>query len=312
MYKKSSYKIIPISLLFVLIIIIACTSKNKLDYLGQDTPGMTPTVFSPEILDDYENKQSPVFSPDGKSLYITIVTPPRDFSTFFMNKRNDHWIKPYIPDYFKQNNIRYPFVSPDGKKLFFVIVDSREEDDKIIYNSDIFTADIISTGFWDQPKKLVPIINSEYHERSPSVTRDGTLYFYSDRVGGMGGVDIYRSLLKDGHYIEPENLGNKVNSEHNEYNPFISPDESYLLFNSNDRPDSFGSHDIYISFRKNDESWTEVKNLGSIVNTAASESKPYISPDGEYLFFSSSRNKIFEIFWVNTQIIEELKSEVIK
>jgi len=312
MYRRSSYKTIPISLLFVLLIIIACTSKNKLDYLGQDTPGMTPTVFSPEILGDYENKQSPVFSPDGKSLYITIVTPPRDFSTFFMNKLNDHWIKPYIPDYFKQNNIRYPFVSPDGKKLFFVIMDSREENGKIIYNSDIFTADIISTDFWDQPQKLGPIINSEYHERSPSVTRDGTLYFYSDRDGGMGGLDIYRSPLKDGHYIEPENLGNKVNSEHLEGNPFISPDESYLLFNSNGRPDSYGSHDIYVSFRKNDGSWTKAKNLGFIVNTPASESKPYISPEGKYLFFSSSRNKNFEIFWVDTKIIEELKTDMLK
>jgi Tol biopolymer transport system component len=312
MYRKSSYKTIPISILFVLLIIIACTSKTKLDYLGQDTPGMTPTVFSPEILGNYENKQSPVFSPDGKSLYITIIKPPRDFSTFFMNKRNTHWTKPFIPDYFKQNNIRYPFVSPDGKKLFFVIMDSREEGGKIIYNSDIFTADVISTGVWDQLHRLGPIINSEYHERSPSVTRDGTLYFYSDRDGGMGGVDIYRSLLKDGHYIEPENLGDKVNSEHNEYNPFISPDESYLLFNSNNRPDSHGSHDIYISFRKDDGSWTEVKNLGARVNTTASESKPHVSPDGNFLFFSSSRSKIFEIFWVNTQIIEELKTEVLK
>ena len=307
MHKKSSLKTIPISLLFILLITIACTSKTELDYLGQDTPGMTPTVFSPEILGDYENKQSPVFSPDGKSLYITIVTPPRDFSTFFMDKQNSHWIKPYIPDYFKQNNIRYPCVSPDGKKLFFVIMDSWEESGKMIYNSDIYTADIISTGVWSLPKKLGPIINSKYHERSPSVTRDGTLYFYSDGEGGMGGVDIYRSLLKNGRYIEPENLGDKVNSEHNEYNPFISADESFLLFNSNDRPDSFGSHDIYISFRKKDGSWSEVKNLGPNVNTPASESKPCLSPDGKFLFFSSSRNNILEIYWVSTQIIEELK-----
>ncbi len=96
-------------------------------------------------------------------------------------------------------------------------------------------------------------------------------------------------------------------SEHNEYNPFISADESILLFNSNDRPDSYGSHDIYVSFRKYDGSSTEAKNLGPNVNTTASESKPYISPDGKFLFFSSSRNNILEIYWVSTQIIEELK-----
>ena len=312
MYSKSITNSIPVSLLFVLLIIIFCTSKTEIGYLGQDTPCITPALFSPDILDDYENKQSPIFSPDGNSLYITIITPPRDFSTFFMQKQNSHWLKPFIPDYFKQNNIRYPFVSPDGKKLFFVIMDSQEESGKIIYNSDIYTADVISTGVWGQSQKLGPNVNSNNHERSPSVTRDGTLYFYSDREGGMGGIDIYRSLLKEGHYIEPENLGNKVNSEHNEYNPFISPDENYLLFNSNDHPDSYGSHDIFISFRKHDGTWTKIKNLGTTVNTASSESKPYVSPDGKYLFFSSSRNNNLEIFWVNTQIIEELKTDIFK
>ena len=312
MYRKSTYKTIPTSLFFAFLITIACTSKTELDYLGQATPGTTPIVFSPEILGDYENKQSPVFSPDGKSLYITIVTPPRDFSTYFMDKQNSHWIKPYIPDYFKQNNIRYPFVSPDGKKLFFVLGEIREENGKMIYSSDIYTADIISTGVWGPPQKLGPTVNSGYHARSPSVTRDGTLYFYSDREGGMGGVDIYRSILKDGQYLEPENLGDKVNSEHNEYNQFISPDENYLLFNSKDRPDSYGGQDIYISFKKNDGSWTEVKNLGTVVNTADSESKPNVSADGKFLFFSGIRNKRFEIFWVDAQIIEELKNEVIK
>lgn len=125
-------------------------------------------------------------------------------------------------------------------------------------------------------------------------------------------MDIYLSTLKEGIFTDPQNLGHLVNSENNEYNPFIAPDESYILFNSNERPDSYGSHDIYISFRKKDRTWTEVKNVGDVVNSKASESKPYVSPDGKYFFFSSPRNGNWEIFWVDAKIIEDLKPKELK
>lgn len=289
-----------------------CRSQTELDYLGQETPDLTPVVFSPDILSDYENIQSPIFSPAGNSLYITIMSSPRNYTTIFMNKMNGDWTKPYIPAFIKQHNIRYPFVSPDGKKLFFVIVGSQEINGNMVRNSDIYSADIISTGVWGHAQNVGSDVNSEFHERSPSVTRNGTLYFYSDRKCGMGGTDIYRSELKDGRYLEPENLGNQVNSEDNEYNSFISPDESYVLFNRYNHEAAKGSHDIYISFRKHNGLWTEAKNLGATVNTSAVESKPHVSPDGKFLFFSSDRNKKIEIFWIRTQIIEELKMDMLK
>ena len=299
-------------IMFLLMFTIGCTSQPEIDYLGLEPPGITPSVFKPEILRNYEHMQSPIFSPDGRSLFITLITPPRQFSTFFIKKENNRWAKPYIPELIEKYKIRYPFVSPDGKKLFFVIVESHEKGGKTIYNSDIWASDIVSTGVWGEPYNLGPIINSEYHERAPSVTSDGTLYFYSDRDGGKGGLDIYLSTLKEGIFTEPQNLGRKVNSENNEGNPFIAPDESYILFNSNERPDSYGSHDIYISFRKKDRTWTEAKNVGDIVNSSASDAKPYVSPDGKYFFFSSSRNGNWEIFWVDAKIIEDLKPKELK
>ena len=64
------------------------------------------------------------------------------------------------------------------------------------------------------------------------------------------------------------------------------------------------------------DGWTlslpRVENLGSVINTSASEFKPYVSPDGKYLFFSSIRKNKSEIFWVKSQIIDELKTKVLK
>ena len=112
---------------------------------------------------------------------------------------------------------------------------------------------------------------------------------------------------------------------------FIAPDESYLMFCR--RGDGFGSWDIFISFRKEDGSWTDARNMGGEINTSASEVYPVVTPDGRYFFFSSSRtthddysetpitldeklkilngpgNGQADIYWVDARFIEELKKK---
>ena len=68
--------------------------------------------------------------------------------------------------------------------------------------------------------------------------------------------------------------------------------------------------DLYISFRKKDDSWTVPENMGKAVNTSSSELRPYVTPDGKYLFFTSDRPNskgIGNIYWVDAKIIEELR-----
>ena len=94
------------------------------------------------------------------------------------------------------------------------------------------------------------------------LTKDGTMYFFSNRKGGFGKSDIYHSRLENGEYKVVKNLSSPVNSEFSDYDSFIAPDESYLIFSS-DRPGGYGKYnDIYITFRKKDGTWTEPKNLG--------------------------------------------------
>jgi Tol biopolymer transport system component len=114
------------------------------------------------------------------------------------------------------------------------------------------------------------------------------LYFSSDRSGGKGGYDIYRSRLVQGRYAEPENLGPSINSQYGEVDNYISPDESWLIFVST-RPDGLGNSDLYISYNEGG-SWTPAKNLGAPINSSAREFCPMVSPDGRYLFFISTRS----------------------
>ncbi|MGH9829507.1 MAG: TolB family protein [Blastocatellia bacterium] len=125
---------------------------------------------------------------------------------------------------------------------------------------------------------------------------DGTIYFSAVRPNGKGSLDIYRSRPACGKYGEPENLGEAVNSETLDTQPYIAPDQSYLIFASTGRADSpigagspYPRSDLYVSFNR-DGKWTPARRLPSPINTEATESYPFVSPDGRYLFFTSERN----------------------
>jgi len=149
---------------------------------------------------------------------------------------------------------------------------------------------------------------------------------------GLGGSDIYFLEKTDSGYGRIRNLGAAVNTEHQEFHPFISPDEDYLIFDAN-RPEGFGGNDLYISFKQPDGSWSKAVNLGETINSESSDMRAFVSPDGRYLFFSSMRanpqqkldddhptyeafSKIIygpgngsqDIYWVSAAIIRQLKS----
>jgi WD40-like Beta Propeller Repeat. len=63
----------------------------------------------------------------------------------------------------------------------------------------------------------------------PTVSKNGNLYFGSERRSGKGRIDLYVSRLVDGKYQTPENLGEPINTAANEVEPFIAPDESYII-----------------------------------------------------------------------------------
>jgi Tol biopolymer transport system component len=80
-----------------------------------------------------------------------------------------------------------------------------------------------------------------------------------------------------------------------------------LIVNSNGRPDDLGRGDLYISFKKKDSSWTPLKNMGKEINSEYTDYCPMLSPDGKYLFFTSTRTGNGDIYWVDAKIIEDLK-----
>ena len=110
----------------------------------------------------------------------------------------------------------------------------------------------------------------------------------------------------NGRYSAPVNLGPKVNSVYHESHVYVSPDESYLLFDSQ-RPNENGKTDIYISVKTNDGSWSKAKNIGPPVNSQYSDWYPGVTIDGKYLMFSRNIDGLADIMWVDVKIIEKFK-----
>jgi len=279
----------------------------KIDYFGQNPPGLKPEKFASGIISKDEHEQNGIFTPDGCEFYFTKVTENHEYIPHIMKKKNDEWGKAEVSDIYKVYKGGEIFIDPSGKKLFFrALINETPED------VDIFCSKKAEDG-WGVPFNVGEIINSQGVEGYPSVSMDGTLYFYSLREDTLGNTDLYCSKVKNGEYTAPVNLGPEINTEYNEYNPSISPDGSYLIFNSGDRPDILGKgHDLFISFKKKDGSWSKSVNMGKEINSPQSDYSAIISADGKYIFFSSSRSGNIDIYWVDAKIIEQLRLEELR
>ena len=129
---------------------------------------------------------------------------------------------------------------------------------------------------WSEPVNLGSTINTTFNEQGPTLSNDElSLYFGSDRPGGIGGFDIWVSqrACKDCPWEAPLNLGPAVNTASDETGPGLSVD-GHLLFFRSTRPGGAGLGDVFLSKRanpKDDFGWGVPVALGPGVNTAAAE-----------------------------------------
>ena len=137
------------------------------------------------------------------------------------------------------------------------------------------------------PKNLGDKINSAESEYFPSLTIDGKEFFFTRRVRGFD-EDFFSAKRNDSDWNKAGPLGGNVNTDLNEGAQMISQDGQWLVFAGCNRPDGWGSCDIYISILT-PQGWSEAMNLGGKVNTDQWDSQPSLSPDKRDLYFTSRR-----------------------
>jgi WD40-like Beta Propeller Repeat len=276
-------------------------------YLGQEPPGMTPVVFAPGIISTDATEGASSFAHDH-SFYLFARARSDQDGILITQQRDGSWSEPQLAAFSAGAHDWDFMLAPDGKTVFIASGRPASSQEASQQFHRIWVSSRTKNG-WSTPRLLPPPVNTGQHDSYPSVTADGTLYFFSRRDGGLGLGDIYRSRASGGDFLEVENLGDAINTEHHEVDPYIAPDESYLIFCS-DRPGGYGKDDFYITFRNADGSWIEPLNMGAKVNTAHHEYIPYVTPDGKYFFFTSNVDGDRDIYWVDAHIIEEFRANV--
>jgi hypothetical protein len=176
-------------------------------------------------------------------------------------------------------------ISPDGNTIFVY-----RNIDGVTGSGDIYYSTKRNDNKWSSPKPIGKPINSTYFESSACLSSDGkTLYFISERQGGFGNADIWKSTKIDKDlWGKPENLGSIINTIEDELGVFIHPDGKTLFFTSKGHK-TLGGYDVFMSTNENGK-WSAPTNLGYPINTTKDETHFVLSTDGKKGYVSSRKD----------------------
>ena len=230
---------------------------------------------------------NPVVSADESLMAYTVLKPADSRSSqktveqiMLMKKEAGSWSAPQ-PLKVSNFNAGTAGMSADGQSMIIYLQDNTGGNLYLMHRKG---------DTWGTPQEIKGDINSRYLESTASITPNGkTIYFASNRPGGMGGMDIYKSELQpNGTWGRAVNLGPSINTAADEDAPFIHPDGRTLYFTSNGKG-SIGGNDIFRSFMVAGK-WDKPTNMGYPINTVANESYFTLTADGSIAYFSSDRS----------------------
>ena len=294
---------------FGIILFNLCTTSHRDSpaikglYFGQKPPGDIPELFAPGIISTGHHESKIIFSPDGKEAYYNMMHLTHNYNAIIFRKQeNGKWSSPQVVPFSGKYMDSDPFFSIDGRRLFFT--SKRPLNEKTEHmNYDLWVVERIRDS-WSEPRNMGGVINTDKTDVNPCVTGNNNLYFSSNRDGGFGLHDIYIARYVNGEYKKPENLGDSINTAGFESSPYVSPDESYMIFNAF-RGDIRGLH---ISYKKEDGTWTKATYFDKPFGSHALLTT--MDPDGKYLFFGGRWEGKKGVFWVDSDVIEDVKSSL--
>jgi hypothetical protein len=286
-------KRIFISIIFLLSVLTISSKSYSRDelpilegpYLGQKPPGMMAEPFAPGIISKEGWELEGVFAPGMKEFYFTTRGGKYTRPTVIGFRQQSNAWKKHI-EFTRNGEV---VLSPDGKRMHM----AKGYKDRM------------GDG-WSELKSLGPMFDREdWGIMRLSASAKGT-YVFDDYKSN----DVIRiSTLKDGKRQAPIQMGPTVNTGKWTAHPFIAPDESYLIWDS-EREGGYGGSDLYISYRQKDHSWGPAINLGDKINSANWDAYASVTPDGKYILFNRGMdddNKNVDIYWVDANVIDDLR-----
>lgn len=211
-------------------------------------------------------------------------------------------------------NSRYseiaPLVSPDGKYLYFTRrdhpknyiarADNRSTDLKMVFTQDVWVSKLGKTGVWDPAQNMAEPIHDGSKNAAATIAMDGkSIYALNVKLSnGQYDAGLTKVTLKNNKWTNRRRVNidgfealsyyNSKDKEAKKETEFsISSDEKFLVMGLV-RRETYGDKDLYVSFKKGDNSYSKPINLGPIINTAGNEGSPFLAADNKTLYFNSN------------------------
>jgi WD40-like Beta Propeller Repeat len=275
------------------------------------TIGVLP--FQENFIHDLPSVRDLAMNKAGDEIYFTIQGFQGEFSTIVQSKFvNGKWEAISIAPFSGKHDDLEPFLSPNELRLYFASNRALENVVDIIPDYDIwFVERKTLRGAWSAPINIGSPINTLQDEFYPCVTLSGNIYFTSVGAGSKGKDDIFLCEWDNGKFNPPQSLDTTINSAGYEFNAYVSPDESFIIFTGYNRPGGQGSGDLYISKKLPNGNWEQAINMGPEINSKQMDYCPYVNLKNQELYFTSKRNSMgarAKEFQTLQQLLSELNS----
>jgi len=285
-------------------------------FFGLTPPGLEPTKFWADILTAEKHPHGQLaFSPDGKGVFWAAMLQDGPDQTIFHSAFDGKvFSRPEIAPFVTGSGNRGPAFSPDGQRLYFSAVlpsghSSSEQPTAICY--------VEKTGSgWTKPLPIESTIDTLMTKGQVSVARSGNIYF-SGRVHTENAPGVYICRYIDGKVLPPEKIPGPLSAGARLVDPWVDPDEKFMLLSYFPEEGPPTLTDIGISIRQADGQWSRPLGLDGPVNTPAYERFPSLSRDGQYLFFIRSHSEGFagdqaHFYWVEARVLDTLRPEALR
>ncbi len=287
--------------LLFLFLFTACNPVN--DFLTNDIPFDEPLIFKPELVPDSMLIHSGIFSPDLNEYYFTLSD--KDFTSFtvkYIRKGEGKWSEPedaFFNTAYFEHGMNF---SPDGKSIYFS--STRPTGIEGIPETWHIWRSQRMNGEWSKPEFIdIPNLRNRMVSH-PSITHDGSIFFHSGTPNYEELQLFYCRPIANGIFSDAIKLPPVINFDSQMVTPWISPDESYLIFQAASK--------LYLSFKSKNGVWEKPQILNEVINKHA-EGNPYVTPNEQFLFYVSgvepNPEKNWAVHWVDIITIFDKKNK---
>lgn len=264
-----------------------------------------PQRFAPAALgQDGRITLTPAFSPDGTTIYFaqSECTPIWECPQRLKRSRRtpSGWSTPELVPLPGEGRVDWPSVTPDGRRLLFSWATRRDRHAgrDVLDDFDLYALDLEDPAAIPQPLDMADINRVRggairttryvHNETAPSLTTDGDLYFWTERLDGIGERDVYVAPSDGrGGFQTARPLPAPINSRRRDDGAWVSADGNTMIVNYGDRGGSGGA-DLFVAHRAG-AVWSTPVNLGPLVNSSHNDFAGRLTPDGRTLVFTSDR-----------------------